>query len=114
MQALGRRGAIRPSQEEAPAAAMDGPKRPGRVATEGKLSPVVKTTPSKRTIKVKAAKPKKPKVKTVAKAKAVLKRAEAKAKVKKPGPPIRVGQPWKAAGVAKSTYYRNLKEGAGK
>jgi hypothetical protein len=30
----------------------------------------------------------------------------------KPGPPITVGQPWKALGVSKATYYRHLKRGA--
>ena len=29
--------------------------------------------------------------------------------VKKPGPPVKVGQPWKALGVSKSTYYRRVR-----
>ena len=102
MQALGRRGNIRPSEEETPITAKDGSKKPGRVEKrEAKPSPaVVKQAQRKRATK--------PKVKTVKRAKAVLKRAEAsQPKAKKPGPPVQIGQPWKEAGVSKSTYYRN-------
>lgn len=73
---------------------------------EAKSSPAatVKQPPRKRVTKAK--------VKTVKKARAVLKKAEAAAK-SKPGPREQVGQPWKAAGVSRATYYRNLKQGAG-
>ena len=107
MQALGRRGNIRPSEEETPITAKDGSKKPGRVEKrEAKPSPaVVKQAQRKRVTK--------PKVKTVKRAKSVLKRAEAIAKAKKPGPPVQIGQPWKELGLSKSTYYRNLKQDSG-
>lgn len=128
MQALGRRGGIREGQgesSEAPPEAKAG--KPGKASREGKSSPAkkprfdvgaqVKKLGADSLLPVKAPSKKrvtKTKVKTVKRARAVLKKAEtaAKAKAKKPGPPAQIGQPWKAAGVSKATYYRNLKQDA--
>lgn len=113
IQKLGRRGGIRTGSgrtlelagadragEELGQPAAGGDDPAPRVLSE----PAVKSTTRKPAKK-----------KTVKRAKAVLKTAEKKAKApKKPGPPSKVGQPWKKAGVSKSTFYRGQKGSKGK
>ena len=101
MQALGRRGNIRPSEEETPSPPRTA--RRSRGGWRGRRSPPrLSSSATKRVTK--------PKVKTVKKAKAVLKRAEKRRQSpSEAGSTDQIGQPWKALGVSKAKYYRNLK-----
>ena len=109
MQKLGRRGGIRDDSGRTPEAA-------GAVSAGEGSGSVAGGDPAPRTItkRVKTTTRKTAK-KTVKRAKAVLKKAEGKAKaakrVKKPGPPTQVGEPWKALGVSKATWHRKRKAG---
>jgi hypothetical protein len=108
IQKLGRRGGIREGSGEAPEAV-------GADLAGEEMDPVAGGNPSPRTPvkRVKTATRKAAK-KTVQRAKTVLKKAEGKAKVKrvkKPGPPTQVGEPWKALGISKATWHRKRKAG---
>jgi hypothetical protein len=43
----------------------------------------------------------------------VKRRIAGKSAALKPGPKIKVGRPWEAAGLSKAQYYRNLRNGKG-
>ena len=104
IQKLGRRGGIRGDGGRALETASAAPAVGGPEPVTG--APVPHTTVKRATRKAVNRK-----VKSVTRAKAVLKKAETKAKtpkaVKKPGPPAKVGTPWKEAGVSKAKYYRD-------
>jgi hypothetical protein len=124
IQKLGRRGGIRTGDGRTPEEA-------AATRAGGGPEPVTGAPVPQSNVKRPTRKAVKRKAKSVTRAKAVLKKAEGKTKAKakatkakrvlvrdtdgetlisrKPGPPAKVGTPWKEAGVSKSKYYRDLR-----